>query len=275
MCFFVSVRRSWLVATIVRFGLFACCLAMFLFPWRLQASLPTALQKGIALYRLYQFEKAIPWFEKALRSEASALTKKQRLEAYLILSICYYNQTQRHQAIEAFEKALVLDADAKIPPNQAPHVFVYYETLRRDWKQRNPLSSQKHAVSATKKPVRPAFRHTISISLLGAGVLLAGVGIVLQVVSLQQSSTIETTKQKGTGLEVFDVYEGAHRTAWGAVGLWIVSGALAGVAVGFFVHESRTQPQSSTVTTMEKGAHGVVVGATTTFSDVEILWENH
>ncbi len=120
------------------------------------AQAESSMSRGVQLFKAYEFSKAEKQLRKALRGK---LTKKQKAQAWVLISLSQYNQAQLRESKRSFQKALTFDRNVQIPKGQAPQVGALYEAMRKAWHQQHPQPrARPQPVKHTKLVKQPTIR---------------------------------------------------------------------------------------------------------------------
>lgn len=131
--------------------------ALFVYTGHVQhqawAQTKSPLAQGTLFFKSYEFGKAEQQLRKALRGK---LTRKQKAQAWVLISLSQYNQAQIKESKRSFQTALSFDRSVPIPKGQAPQVEQSYKTMRQAWLQQHPQAKiQSHPAKNTKPGRRP------------------------------------------------------------------------------------------------------------------------
>lgn len=115
------------------------------------AQTESSMGRGVQFFKNYEFSKAEKQLRKALGGK---LTKKQKAQAWVLISLSQYNQAQLQESKLSFQKALTFDRNVQIPKGQAPQVEASYKAMRRAWHQQHPKPRARPQPVKRPKPVK-------------------------------------------------------------------------------------------------------------------------
>ena len=121
-------------------GIWTAFAGGWIFFWPFFASASDDFQKGKAFFQSFDFEKTILFLKKAIEDKKS-LSNDQKLQAFLMISVSYYNQSDLPSAKKWYEQAIEKDKDAQPPGDLSPFAKKFFAKIRDDKKkglQENP-----------------------------------------------------------------------------------------------------------------------------------------
>jgi tetratricopeptide (TPR) repeat protein len=201
--------------------LVACLLAVGVLPRTAQAqdNFKRYFNSAVQLYQRGESELALKQLERAKQHTRDV---EQDIAIALYEGLCYADLPQWEDARAAFERALVLDAEAKLPVKASAKVNEFFEETRRKvvgkgaevpkvTEAEQPKQSPKEAniqppVPPAPAPYAPSAElaekprsrvPTVPLVLGGVGVAAAGVGAVFGMQSRSNSSKVREAYEGG------------------------------------------------------------------------------
>lgn len=236
-----------------------------------------AWQKGLSLYKAYQFEQASSWIDKVIAKPPASWKDKEKSYAMVILSLCQLNQAKVSLAKRTYHAALALDRDVKLPGELPDNVKAQYTSMKKEWiKQNAPAKRRAAPIKRVDPPVRrvaepvkrrvePAkrrvalrrvtptptpkagFRHVGSVVCFSIAVAAIGgaIGAGIASSSFSQSADAIDPNEADSALKKEEAYNNALTTGIVSTALWIGAGALAATGVVLLIIELQKKPKSA------------------------------
>jgi hypothetical protein len=151
------------------------------------------LEKGIRQVQGGEFEDAVITLDAAaLRLALEGRHSKALARAYTYLAIAYFQMGQERAAKAKFLEALRADKELRLDPKQLPpKVIPFLEDVERE-AQSGETSSPIPSPTAPSTSARGKSSKTVPI-LIGAGAVVAGVGVLVAASGKDSVSTPSTT----------------------------------------------------------------------------------
>ncbi len=233
------------------------------------------LKAAAQLYEELEYEQALKALGKA---KELATTDDERAEVSVYEGIVLADLGQRKQALKAFQEALSLRPDARLPVRVSPKVARDFEDVRGTVQSAPPeavakpspsgaedrplLSSEQNASALVTSPASPPplaaaglqaaatpQEHTgprigpLPVALLGAGVLTASVGSYY---ALRSRSSIQNARDAHTVSAQSGHLEVARGQALGANILFgVAATAVTGAVITYFLGDSATNERGT------------------------------
>ncbi len=203
------------------------------------------LERAIQAYNSLDLKVAAGLLDQAL---LGAATDPERATVLMYTGLVQLNLRQRDDAATSFERALELDVDVELPDGTSPKIVAQFESLRR--RVRESIAAQPNATAIEATPVTsergpaslmmissadgppPARRWTWATAAVSAAAFAVGGSYRWLAYDKVQAFTDERWADRASTLKG-DV-ESMNRIGTGA---FVVSGVLAGAALGLYFFE--------------------------------------